>query len=340
MLSDIPSIVFRTSPHEQNKANILVNTTRLNNELLKQRLSCIPIHVDDIASFPYKNYIMELNVENNTGTTIIVTTKDFVVKDKVTGQPVANKLFPENEYGCYIDFVRLRPKVSPEIPGDKIHLTCDFSIGTSKEDGMFSLVSTCAYGFTVDEEEMNKVLEQKKLTWKHDGKTPDQVDFEAKNWKLLDGLRVTKPDSFDFTLQSVGVYTNNELLDKACDILMNRLADLENLIVNDKLKVVTSQNTMANCYDIILEHDDYTIGKTIEYFLYSKYYNVTDDTRIINYCGYKKMHPHDEESIIRVSYAQVVDKSVVYGHLQECIKDSMTVFGDLKKKFISSLMKN
>ena len=39
ILSDIPQIVFRTTPYEQNKANIITNTSRLNNEIIKQRLS-------------------------------------------------------------------------------------------------------------------------------------------------------------------------------------------------------------------------------------------------------------------------------------------------------------
>ena len=32
ILSDINTVVFRTTPHEKNKANILLNTSRLNNE--------------------------------------------------------------------------------------------------------------------------------------------------------------------------------------------------------------------------------------------------------------------------------------------------------------------
>ena len=52
ILSDIPLVVFRTTPYQQNKANIISNTSRLNNEILKQRLSCIPIHIKDIEGFP------------------------------------------------------------------------------------------------------------------------------------------------------------------------------------------------------------------------------------------------------------------------------------------------
>ena len=58
ILSEIPLIVFKTSPNEKNKCNIITNTSRLNNEIIKQRLSCIPIHIKDISEFPLKNFIM------------------------------------------------------------------------------------------------------------------------------------------------------------------------------------------------------------------------------------------------------------------------------------------
>ena len=68
ILSEIPMVVFRVSPNNKNKCNIISNTCSLNNEIVKHRLSCIPIHIKDVTEFPLKNYIMELNVENNTGT--------------------------------------------------------------------------------------------------------------------------------------------------------------------------------------------------------------------------------------------------------------------------------
>ena len=39
ILSDIPTVVFKTAPYEENKSTILVNTSRLNNEIIKQLLS-------------------------------------------------------------------------------------------------------------------------------------------------------------------------------------------------------------------------------------------------------------------------------------------------------------
>jgi DNA-directed RNA polymerase subunit L len=226
--------------------------------------------------------------------------------------------------------VRLRPKLSDEIPGEKIHLTCDFSIGTAKEDGMFGVVSTCAYGFTVDKTEMDRELGRKRSEWEREGKTKEEIDFDSENWKLLDGLRVTKKDSFDFTIQTVGVFTNHELIQKGSDILVSRLGQVETQIDENALVIKPSLNTMANAYDIILENEDYTIGKVIEFMMYAKFY----ETKVLTYCGFKKMHPHDHESIIRVAYAKEVDKATIYGHLKECIIEAKQVIDKIKSKFV------
>jgi DNA-directed RNA polymerase alpha subunit len=340
ILSDIPLFVFKTLPYEENKANIIKNTSRLNNEIIKQRLSCIPIHINDIENFPYKNYMLEVNVENNSDDIMYVTTKDFMIKDIVSGKYIDDNkrkdIFPSNNYtGYYIDFVRLRPRISDEIPGEQLHLTCEFSIGTAKEDGMFNVVSTCSYGFTVDEDAKQSVLAKKQQDWKNEGKNAEEINFESQNWSLLDGMRVTKKDSFDFVVQSIGIYTNNEILDKACDILINKLELLDVLIEKDELKITNSLNTMANCFDIILENEDYTIGKVIEYMLYAKFY----ETKILKFCGFKKMHPHDSDSIIRLAYADAIDKSTIKGNLKECIDTAKNVYLKIKKEFLK-LLKN
>ena len=79
-LSNIPIVVFRTSPHEKNDADFIINTSRLNNEILKQRLSCIPIHFIQSAEWSLDEYIMEVDVKNDTDSAIYVTSKDFKIK--------------------------------------------------------------------------------------------------------------------------------------------------------------------------------------------------------------------------------------------------------------------
>ena len=43
VLSEIPTLIFRTFPHNDSKVDISINTTRLNNEIIKQRIGCILI---------------------------------------------------------------------------------------------------------------------------------------------------------------------------------------------------------------------------------------------------------------------------------------------------------
>ena len=45
ILSEINTVVIRGFPHEQNNINIIKNTSRFNNEVLKHRLINIPIHI-------------------------------------------------------------------------------------------------------------------------------------------------------------------------------------------------------------------------------------------------------------------------------------------------------
>ena len=92
---------------------------------------------------------------------------------------------------------------------------------------------------------------------------------------------------------------------------------------------------MSNSFDIILENEDYTIGKVLEYFLYTKFY----ETKLLTFCGFKKMHPHDSYSIIRVAYKDAIEISTIRGHLKECIDESVQVFIRVKKEFLK-LVKN
>jgi DNA-directed RNA polymerase alpha subunit len=331
ILSDIPTVVFRTQPYELNKSIFITNTTRLNNELLKQRLSCIPPHITDLT-MPLENYLLEVEVENLTNTIMYVTTEDFKIKNTVTGQYLTKKdqqsIFPPNEMtGYYIDFARLRPKISEDLLGEKLHFTCEFSIGTAKEDGMFNVVSTCSYGFTQDDESIQEALRKKQQEWKDAGLSKDDIGFNSKDFMLLDAQRIVKKDSFDFIVQTVGVFSNKEIVHKACDILMKKLEDINTLLETDGLVIQPSNNTMSNCYDVLLLNEDYTIGKVLEYYLYSKFF---EGVRTLSYCGFKKMHPHDKDSIIRLAYREEIDRVNIVQNLKECVVDAIQVYSKIK----------
>jgi len=307
ILSDIPIVVFKTIPYEENKANIIVNTSRLHNEIVKQRLSCIPICIADLKEIPIKNYIVEVDVENKTDTIVIVTTKDFKIKDLVTNtyldDGVVKKIFPpfippsgNGEY--YIDFLRLRPRISDEIPGEKIKLTCEFSVGTARDDSMFNITGTCSYGCTPDKEKIEEQLAIRKQKWKDEGKKETEISFEAANWKLLEGLRYVKKNCFDFIIQSVGIYENETIIIKSIEILLKKFEALKVSLSQDEIEITASDNTMENSYDVTLVNEDYTIGNILNYELYTIFYT---ELKMLDYIGFKKLHPHDTDSLLRLS---------------------------------------
>jgi len=338
IMSDIPLLVFKTAPYAESKCTVFTNTTRLNNEIIKQRLSCIPIHMSSttINFDNYEDYYLEVNVENTSDTKMIITTEDFNIRKKednsLMSKDLVNEIFPPSTItGDFIDFARLRPRVGENISGDHLHLVCDFIISSARDDGMFNVVSNCAYGFDIDEEKQAKVLDIKVQEWVDEGKSQDEIEYESKNWLLLDGKRVTKPDSFNFTIQTVGSYTNTQIVKAACDVLNMNLDKLNQEFVNQSVEIVPSTTTMSNCYDIILVNQDYTLGKIIEYAFHTKYY----ESKIATFCGFQKKHPHDDFSILRIAYEDNYDVSVINGHIQECIANCKLVFEKIKNAFRS-----
>ena len=309
VLSEIPIVVFKTTPHEENKSNILINTSRLNNEIIKQRLSCIPICIKDLE-IDFSNYLLELDVENKTDTMIMVTSKDFRIKNLTTASYLDDntlrEIFPpyipptgKSEY--YIDFLRLRPKISDELPGERIKLTCAFSVSTARDDSMFNVVGTCSYGFTPDRDEMIKQLSLRQDKWSKEGKTAEEIGFESKNWNLLEGLRYVKKQSFDFIIQTIGIYDNTAIVIKACEILIQKIDIQKQLLDRDELPIEPAINTLENCYDITLVNEDYTVGTILNNELYETFYK---EHKTLSYTGFKKMHPHDTDSLLRIAFSE------------------------------------
>ena len=342
LLSDIPTVVFYTLNNSENKCIIHENTSRLHNEIIKHRLGCIPIHTTDLKTLPEK-YILEVNVQNNTDTVMLCTTEHFKIVPKKTkedsekkevkelSEDEVRKIFPKNQITQqYIDFVRLRPKIGDSVPGEKLHLTCEFSVSSAKTDNMFNVVSKCAYSYTIDKVKCDEALEELVRKWKEDGLNDEEIQFNRNNFRLLDAQRYYVENSFDYVVESVGVYDNRELVKMAAGILRNKFVKFIEKVDTDDIPILMSETTMSNCYDIILENEDYTMGKIIEHLLYSNYCVAE---KKMSFCGFKKMHPHDPDSIIRVAFNDTIGKTDVRQCLRSACVDALNVFNSVYKMF-------
>lgn len=340
IISNIPTFVFRTFPYSENRAEIIHNTTRLHNEIIKQRLSCIPIHITDM-DFPYKDYIIEVDVKNDTDSILYVTTKDFKIKniktDVYSNDSAVRAIFPPSPLsGDYIEFARLQPKLSENIDGERLTLRCGLDIGMASQDGAFNVISTCAYECTPDESKALEVWKDIAAAMKKSDKTDEEIEFEKRNWFLLEAKRYYQPNSYDFTIETVGVFENNEIVLKACEIMISKCEKFLGNLQHGKVAIVPSETTLKNGFDVTLVNEDYTLGKVIEFYLYQQNF-IADKT--LSFCGFRKPHPHATDSIIRVAFHNEIDPVGVSGYIQGATDAAISAFkklaeqmgGDLKK---------
>jgi DNA-directed RNA polymerase subunit L len=337
ILSEIPTVVIRSTPYDKNRVNIEVNTTRMNNEIIKQRLSCIPVHINESDFSSINDLVIELSVKNDSTILAYATSGDFKIKNEKTNTYIseedAKQIFPTDPItGDYIDIVRLRPKTSNN--GEELKLTCSLDIGTSKEDSSFAVASTCSYSCVVDEQKVEEAWSLKKRELETNGNTAEELVLAEKNWRLLDSKRITIPDAFDFMLETVGVFTNKSIVGKACKIMIGKLSNIkEKIAMRDVIN--KSISTIENCYDITLQGEDYTLGKVLEYMLYSKHYDrfskVSDKT--LHYCGFSKPHPHINSSIIRIGFIEKVDIDTIVSYVNGAASDAIRIFEMIGKQF-------
>lgn len=297
MLTDIPLVVFRTSPHDRDKCKILVNTTRFNNEILKQRLACIPIHVDP-HEFPYDQYMVEVNMRNDTDNLQYVTTEHFRVVHKTTGETVPvdmmREMFPPNAITHqYIDFARLLPG------GEHLHLQCDLDIGTAREHGGFNAVSKCAYGNTPDRAQQESALVSLREQWRDAGR---DVEMETQNWWALEAKRLFVPDHFDFVVVSECVYSNAKLVQVAARLLQRKLSVMaaqKTADVHAEHFHIEPENSSSegSMFRVVLHREGYTYGHLLEHAMFSLFWQEQ-----LQFCAFKLMHPHDQDGVLRIGY--------------------------------------
>jgi DNA-directed RNA polymerase subunit L len=238
---------------------------------------------------------------------------------------VTKQIFPPNKItGDYIDFVRLRPRISADIDGEQLIMTCRFDIGWSGQDSAFNVVSTCAYANTPDPIKIRDAWALKETELKKTGMTAEELEFAKKDWHFIDGKRQFLEDSFDFIIESVGPFSEMSVMHKSIDIMLAKLKKFKDTIQSEPDLVAVSDSTIPNCFDVTLKNEGYTLGKVIEYILYSKYYG-----KAVTYCGFRKPHPHIDMSTIRIAFKEQTDRISTISYLTSSADDAIVCFQKL-----------
>jgi DNA-directed RNA polymerase subunit L len=262
------------------------------------------------------------------------------MKNKVNGKYLTDvkvrEIFKPNEItGDFIEFARLLPKMTEYGEPEQLAMTCDLDIGTAQQDGAFNVVSTCAYQMTIDPTKVDEAWRIKEAELVKEGVAAigsEEMNAQRKNWSLLDAQRHTKDDSFDFVIETVGVFTNAEIVSKAAQIMINKCTKFIRDIESGENHIIPTVSTIQNGFDIELKGEDYTLGKVLEFFMHDKHYA---DDQTVTYCAFRKIHPHNPDSMIRVGFAETVgvDEGIVAEYITTCARDAIVVFEHIRDQF-------
>tara|TARA_B100000963_G_scaffold128523_1_gene112154 strand:- start:530 stop:1642 length:1113 start_codon:yes stop_codon:yes gene_type:complete len=331
LLTNISSSVI-----DSRQSDFYTNTGRLHNEILKQRLDCIPVHIKDTSVL--SDLLLEVEMTNDTDMLMYITSRDFKIKnistDTYLTDEAVEKIFPPSKLTkSFVLFSRLRPKISNDIPGEKLHFTARFKEGTAKENGAYNVVSIAAYANTPDKSSQAEQWDQIEENLQKKGVNQKDIDYERKNWYTLGAKRIYLKDSFDFKCQSVGVYTNLELINLACDKIKEQLKDVYDKCSSQIYEINMRSTAMKNSADFILQGYDYTIGKIIEYVLHEEYYKKNEN--LLSYIGFVKNHPHDDYSIIRFAFKEEDDfnKENIYNLIMYSCSKAEDIYNAIKEYF-------
>jgi len=342
ILSDIPVVCFKTEPHNEVQSSlestiIYKNTTSLTNEIIKQRLGCIPVHIkipDNI-----ENLVVELDMTNNTDSLMYITTGDFKIKESATNQYLTDaqvhKIFPPNKItNDYILFNRLKPKISKTSEGESLKFKAKLHKSTSKINSQCNVCSTIGYENTIDNVKSNEAWLTYRDSLVKSGRGEREIDNIEKNWMVHNAKRYYVNDSFQFKLETIGIYTNEELIKIACNILINRFENLKKMVQDDKIEIISDTINTKFSHDIILPNISYTIGKVIEYLFYERYFKMN---KTFSFVGFIKKHPHDDDSIVRIVFRNGEEDSNIENIKMiflACINYSQEIFKHIDESFI------
>lgn len=323
ILNNIPTVAFKGFPHKETQIHIIENTSRFNNEIIKQRFINIPIYLD-VSKVNVDDFEFHIQKENKEDKLIWVTTEDFQIfsisKNEYISKDEVKKIFPPDKLtNQYIDIIRLRPKISDSILGEKINLKAKASILTAKDDCSYIVASTCCFFNTKD----NVVIDQKwkekekELKEKQKNDPSIDIDYEKSDFMALDAYRNFIENSFDFSIETVGYYSNESLVTKSLELFIEQLKTVfQHLSENTQF----IKEYSGNQYDIIIDYEEFTCGKALERHIFKMLY-----PNEISFCGFKKEHPSDSHAIIRLIFNEKTDKTIVLNHID-------TVIHEIKKQ--------
>jgi DNA-directed RNA polymerase subunit L len=284
-----------------------------------------------------------LDVKNDNNHKLVVTSGDIKIVDKNDNSVFedTDKVFKK----CvitdqHIDIVYLEPKYELIGKYEQIKLESDFKIGYAYENGAYNVASTCVFTNTIDDITAQQALKQRISEIENDKNINDErerqtlIEIERNDFINLDRKRYFIPNSFDFKINSTGVYENKDLVKISCFIMMNKLNNFKNNISNGSIEIKKNYGFTENCYELKIEHEDYTLANVLKFKYFTNHFNPESDTEGISFVGVKKDHPHEDYIIVRVAYkTEISDIQVIQDQFIRVATECIEIFNTINNNF-------
>lgn len=364
ILTGVETVAFRsdmTSDGTTSAVKVKRNDTPMTNEMLADRIGLIPIHIPKPLEWNGDDYNFYLNVSGSKDQTTFVEAGDFKVFDisKKVYQPVdedgndqkeddiglelrAADFFPKNPLtGTTCLIATLQP--GSGATQQTIELVAKATKGTGREHARFIPVSQCTYEYTVNTDKERR--EAMFLEWLSVTKKASGIDKESEQYNILlrefNTMQVKRcfkvndkgePNSFDFTIESVGILPVSYIVGRACEVgenMCGRYANLDkNTPIPSDLTISSSESRIIG-YDFLFRGHDHTLGNLLQTWLVQHHIEGSASPKI-TYAGYSVPHPLRDEMVLRIGVEDDDDEGTARQAVAEAAKGCVRMFQEMR----------
>ena len=374
MISNVPTFGFRTEPYDKSMVEVIKNDSPLHNEFISHRIGMIPINiVDDELKIDDYEFIIDEKNDTNFPKTITsghfkilkVSTNEYLPKSEV------EKIFPKdpltNEYivitelkPCYnvIDYKldSYKDELMRSIGKEQyFHIKAKAVLSNGSENSRFSPITTTSYQYKIDEEKAKegeiKYIESEIKKMQDKGLKPRTEEELSRYFQTTLIERFyhiddnEEPYIFNFNIESLGYIPPLVILHRGIQVLIEKINKfIINLkSYNDNIIQISTSPNLENGYQLTVLEENDTLGNLLQEHFYDLFCE-NEDNLVLNYIGYKKIHPLEEKIIINIqpvkkmNWEEIINDIFVVG-TKNIIKKLNTLQKDLesKKEFIKEL---
>lgn len=340
-----------------NDTIIRKNTSVIPNEMLSHRISMIPLAVRKFDGFDPTKWRFDLKVANtarDSSSLIHVKASDFrvLVKNEVSGEfeemvGGAKSIFPPNPISndtCLIATLKPQSKKSDN-PEQEIDLSAFIAVGTAKSQAnvAFSPVCQCTFSNTLDTDKARR--EQFFNSWisvakKIDDPSTLTEELRAnllREWNTLEIQRCFlidekgEPNSFDFTIESVGIRPVKEIVAEGFRVVIDMLkpySDETKSLSEMNITMMPSLNRMENGWDLVFNGQEHTLGALLQYIMSESFMESS-----LSFVGYKVAHPLELKMTLRLGFKSEANEELVRSLVIRAAEGAIKIFTELEKEW-------